>query len=58
MNLMATVSIRNSGATGMIIGFPAPGMALVDIDVAPGRLPAYTTVPVSQLLPFTPDNDI
>ncbi len=49
--LGSPVVCRHTGQTGTILAFPAKGQAVIDWDVAPGRQPAYSTRPVSDLRP-------
>jgi len=49
MRIMSQIVCRHTGQTGTIIAFPAKGQAVIDWDVAPGRQPAYSTRPISDL---------
>lgn len=46
------VVCRHTGQTGTILRFPTPTTAEIDWDVAPGRQPAYSIRPTSDLRPL------
>lgn len=64
LNMQATIQIsskinpaltlivcRHTGQTGTILRFPTPTSAEIDWDVAPGRQPAYSVRPLTDLRP-------